>query len=97
MCINANGVTSTDSIVPSLNPYFQFKNDRCTGIWSDTIVEAIAKARPAASFAAKSDTFEEADLFKDGQLTRPAPLPRPRPDSIKVSSYHSLCTTITIT
>lgn len=87
----------TDSIVPSLNPYFQFKNNKCTGIWSDEIVEALSKARPSASFAEKSEVLAEEMMFKDGQLLRTTPLPRPRPDSIKVASYMTLFPGITIT
>jgi hypothetical protein len=83
--------------VPSLNPYFQLQNNRCTGIWSDQIVECLSKSRPGASFVEKSDGLGDATFFKDGQLLRPPPLSKPRPASIKVSSYLTLCSGITIT
>lgn len=85
-----------DSVMPSMNPFFQLKNNKCTGIWSVEIIEALAKARPSASFPDMRDGFEEEILSNGGQLLQ-SPLTRPRSDCIKVSSYLALSGGITIT
>jgi len=86
-----------DSVVPSLNPYFQLQDNKCTGIWSDQIVEDLARTRPGASFAEKSESLGDVPLFKDGQLLGPPTLSKTRPSSIKISTYASLSGGITIT
>lgn len=72
--------------MPALNPYFQLLNKQCTGIWSDAIVEALARTRPSISFIEKPDDLCEFD-FKDGQLRPPPTFSKTKPLSIKVSSY----------
>lgn len=39
-----------DSMCALLNPYFQLSNNQCTGLWSEEIVETLARVRPSASF-----------------------------------------------
>ncbi|TVY34765.1 hypothetical protein LSUB1_G004849 [Lachnellula subtilissima] len=84
-----------DSQVPALNPYFQLKNNQCTGIWSDTIIDTLAQTRPRASFLEKAEYLGDIG-FKDGQLLAPPTFSKTRPLSIKVSSYASLNSGITI-
>jgi hypothetical protein len=73
-----------DSVVPSWNPYFQLENNICTGIWSDLLVDTLAKSRPSATYVEKSELSFES---KDGQPLNPSNLPKSRPKSIKVSDY----------
>jgi hypothetical protein len=55
-----------ESPLPALNPYFHLNHNECTGIWSDTIVNALARTRPHVSFVEKSETLGDI-VFKDGQ------------------------------
>jgi hypothetical protein len=84
-----------ESPVPALNPYFHLNNNQCTGIWSDTIVETLARTRPTASFVEKSETLGDIG-FKDGQLLGSPTFSKTKPQSVKVSSYLSLSNGITI-
>ncbi|KUJ18758.1 uncharacterized protein LY89DRAFT_582210 [Mollisia scopiformis] len=85
-----------DSQVPSLNPYFQLLKNQCTGLWSETIIDTLARTRPAASFIEKPENLDDVG-FKDGQLLTAPSFSKTRPLSIKVSSYISLSGGITIT
>jgi len=78
-----------------LNPYFHLNHDQCTGIWSDAIVDVLAKTRPKASFVEKSETLGDIG-FKDGQLLGSPVFSKTKPLSVKVSSYLSLSGGITI-
>ncbi|KAI0998283.1 hypothetical protein K3495_g9909 [Podosphaera aphanis] len=82
-----------ESQLPGLNPYFQLSNDQCTGIWSDSIVEALSKYRPTASFLEKP---EIPDCVKENQALVPIPLSRARPLCITLSHYANLVSGITI-
>ncbi|KAG4436875.1 hypothetical protein IFR05_007638 [Cadophora sp. M221] len=75
-----------DSQVPALNPYFQLLNRQCTGLWSDSIVDTLARTRPGASFIEKPGDLCEFD-FKDGQLRPPPTFSKTKPLSVKVASY----------
>ena len=86
-----------DSQVPSYNPYFELKDNKCTGIWSEKIVDKLSKARPSVSYMETSDSPAEVTLFKDGTLLSSPAVGKIRPLSIKVSSYLALSTGITIT
>ena len=86
---------TSESPVPALNPYFYLNNNQCTGIWSDTIVETLARTRPTASFVEKSETLGDVG-FKDGQLLGSPTFSKTRPQSVKVSSYLTLSGGITI-
>ncbi|KAL3421384.1 hypothetical protein PVAG01_07829 [Phlyctema vagabunda] len=79
-----------ESQVPPLNPYFQLESNICTGIWSDYIVDTLARVRPKVAFVERSDSLGDVGYDKDGRLlTGPAFL-KYRPLSIKVSSYLAL-------
>lgn len=86
-----------ESQVPPLNPYFELENNRCTGIWSPSIVDALASSRPTASFVENAEILGELEVNKDGQFTTPATFSKFRPLSIKVSNYLALSGGITIT
>jgi hypothetical protein len=88
-------LTDTESPLPALNPYFHLNNNECTGIWSDTIVDALARTRPKAYFLDKSETLGDIG-FKDGQVLGSPVFSKTRPQSVKVSSYLSLSGGITI-
>ncbi|KAL2369910.1 hypothetical protein, variant 2 [Blastomyces gilchristii SLH14081] len=68
-----------------LNPYFQLVDNKCIGLWSETILDALHGARQHAEF----------ELLDDGILpqyginvqTASRVFPRTRPLSIKASSY----------
>lgn len=76
-----------DSPLPLMNPYFQMKDGKCSGIWSDKLVDLLARHRPDARYIALQDAIvgagnpgnEHKDLF-----------PRQRPVSIKTSLYQTL-------
>ncbi|ATZ46219.1 hypothetical protein BCIN_01g08550 [Botrytis cinerea B05.10] len=86
-----------ESQIPPLNPYFELKNNQCTGIWSPAIVDALASSRPSASFVEKAETLGELAINKDGQYITPTTFSKFRPLSIKVSNYLALSGGITIT
>ncbi len=92
---NRDILTKVDSQVPALNPYFQLANKRCTGLWSEPIVDALSRTRPAATFIEKPESFDDVG-FKDGQLLTSASFSKTKPLSIKVSSYITLSGGITI-
>lgn len=96
LCYFGNIDLATESQVPPLNPYFELKNNRCTGIWSPIIVDALEKSRPTASFIEKAETLGELEVNKDGQFITPATFSKFRPLSIKVSNYLALSGGITI-
>lgn len=81
--------------MPGLNPYFELDKNRCTGIWSDPIIDVLKKSRPATSYVEKSETLGDIG-FKDGQLVGTPTFSKTRPQSVKVSSYLSLAGGITI-
>jgi len=80
-----------DSTFPSWNPYFQLEKNRCTGLWSDQIIDTLARTRPSAVYLGKSD------LAKGAPLVNISPSAKSRPLSIKVSEYLGLPSGITIT
>jgi hypothetical protein len=88
----------SDSQVPSLNPYFELKDNRCTGLWSEKIVAKLAKSRPSVVIET-SEAPADMTLFKDGLPLPSLTVGHSRPLSIKVSSYLALGaqTGITIT
>ncbi|KAK9857524.1 hypothetical protein MYU51_021049 [Penicillium brevicompactum] len=43
---------------PFQNPYFELKNDKCTGLWSPAILDALRESRPSASFVQRSNGIE---------------------------------------
>jgi hypothetical protein len=90
-------INAIDSVVPSWNPYFQLEDNRCTGIWSDQILDTLSKTRPGASYLQILDPPVDEDVSKEGHADGPPTFSKSRLQSIKVSSYLSLSGGITIT
>lgn len=85
-----------ESPMPLLNPFFQIKDNRCTGLWSEKILIALAASRPAASFIELSDDFGGITYDKEGKVIPGDKTSRTRPLSMKVSSYEAFSTVIAI-
>lgn len=77
----------TDSPVPPLNPYFMLRDGWCSGVWSDTIVTELNKARPSARFEELAESFGEVGFNKDGRMVISPEFPRSRALSLKLSNY----------
>ncbi|OAA62238.1 hypothetical protein ISF_05247 [Cordyceps fumosorosea ARSEF 2679] len=76
-----------DSAVPGLNPYFLFQHGECSGVWSDKIINEMAKARPGSKFPELSESFGNISYTKEGRLIVPPELSRTRMTSIKIANY----------
>ncbi|PGG97360.1 hypothetical protein AJ79_09231 [Helicocarpus griseus UAMH5409] len=74
-----------DSACGLLNPYFQMVGNKCIGLWSEPIIDALHGARPNADF----ETLDDGILPQYGinAQTGTRLYPRTRPLSIKASSY----------
>ncbi|POS85169.1 hypothetical protein EPUL_002137 [Erysiphe pulchra] len=83
-----------ESQIPGLNPYFQYNKEKCTGIWSDSIVESLYRSRPAAFFVEKPEILDD---MKIGQIFANASFYKSRPLCINVSHYACLVSGINIT
>ncbi|CAG8062765.1 unnamed protein product [Penicillium salamii] len=77
-----------DSQLPLQNPYFELKDDRCTGLWSVPILQLLEICRPRASFVELSDGIEPV-YDEDGVLVDVWPV-RFRPLSIRARQYSIL-------
>lgn len=86
-----------ESPMPLLNPFFQLKGSEVTGLWSDKILAALAKSRPAAEYPDLSDDFGGFKFDKDFKPIPGRAFPRGRPLSLKVSSYALLQNEVVIT
>lgn len=73
-----------DGPSPLQNPYFELKDDKCTGLWSDEIRNALRESRPEASFVELRNGIEP--VIVDGQLVG-ATSPTARPLSIRAGQY----------
>ncbi|CAN8100840.1 unnamed protein product [Discula destructiva] len=76
-----------DSPVPPLNPYFILRDGWCSGVWSDSIVRALAQARPDARFEDLAESFGEVGINKDGRMVISPEFPKSRVLSLKLSNY----------
>ncbi|KAK2623846.1 hypothetical protein QTJ16_007027 [Diplocarpon rosae] len=85
-----------DSQVPALNPYFQLAANQCSGLWSEPIIEALARTRPSAAFIEKPGDLDDIN-FKDGQFLTPPTFSKTKPLSIKISTYTAFTGTSGIT
>lgn len=85
-----------ESPMPLLNPFFQLKDNKCTGLWSDRILLALSVARPEASYIELSDDFGGITYDKEGKLVSGEKSSKTRPLSMKVSSYEPFSTVIAI-
>ncbi|KAL5333894.1 hypothetical protein BJX70DRAFT_39028 [Aspergillus crustosus] len=74
-----------DSACPPLNPYFQFVDNRCTGLWNEPILEALHQSRPDAEFVKLTDGIC-AQYGHNNQIIG-AIYPSTRPPSIHASTY----------
>ena len=81
-----------DSPCPLLNPYFHLQDNVCRGIWTEKILGALSRARPAATFAVLDEELGcENRIRKEGRvLEEMGGWPRQRPMSIKVDSYAAI-------
>ncbi len=68
-----------------MNPYFQIKGDKVSGIWNEEILDLLREARPAAGYEelVMAESFG-ADGLVDGRALRS------RPKTIRVESYAAL-------
>jgi hypothetical protein len=85
-----------ESPMPLLNPFFQMKDNSCTGLWSEKILIALAASRPAACYVELSDDFGGITYDKEGKIIPGDKTSRTRPLSMKVSSYEAFSTVIAI-
>ncbi|KAL1999290.1 hypothetical protein VTN02DRAFT_4731 [Thermoascus thermophilus] len=74
-----------DSACPLLNPYFQLVDNRCSGLWSETILETLQEVRPAAHYVELADGIYP--QYGPNHQIVGAIYPRTRPLSIKASTY----------
>lgn len=79
-----------DSPCALLNPYFQLKDNQCTGIWSEEILTLLDQNRPGAQYVRLSDDLGVGAVSKDGFRVLDVTWPKQRPLSIKTSSYASI-------
>jgi len=73
-----------DSPLPLMNPYFLMKDGKCSGIWSDKLVDLLSKHRPNVGYVSLQDGI---GMTREGVGERET---RQRPCSIKVSLYKTL-------
>jgi hypothetical protein len=85
-----------DSVIPPLNPYFLMRDGKCTGVWSDSIINELARVRPGVSFSELNDSFGDVVYNKEGRMVISPEHSRFRMTSLKLSNYRSLATRITI-
>ncbi|KAJ3476141.1 hypothetical protein NLG97_g9218 [Lecanicillium saksenae] len=76
-----------DSILPALNPYFLFQRGECSGVWSDRIINEMARARPGTKFPDLSETFGNISYTKEGRIVITPEYPRTRIASLKLANY----------
>ncbi|PGG96984.1 hypothetical protein AJ80_09757 [Polytolypa hystricis UAMH7299] len=74
-----------DSACGLLNPYFQLVGDKCSGLWSETILETLHTAHPTARFEELSDGI--LPQYGINSQTGTRLFPRTLPRSIKASMY----------
>lgn len=79
-----------DSPCALLNPYFQLKDNQCTGIWNEEILTLLSQTRPGAHYIHLNDDLGVGNVSKDGFRVLDVAWPKQRPLSIKTSSYASI-------
>jgi hypothetical protein len=60
------------------------------GVWSERIIEEMARVRPQVKFPELSDSFGDIFYNKDGRMVVAPENPQPRVTSLKLSNYRSL-------
>lgn len=84
-------VIDLDSVCALLNPYFQLQNNKCTGLWSEWILQTLNEVRPDTHFEELSDgIFPQYDA---NQQLIGAVYPRSRPGSIRAGAYRIIADT----
>ena len=98
LCRSWSGVlTSIESVLPALNPYFMLQDGRCWGVWSYEIVQHMARLRPRVQFAELIESFGEVVWNRErGMMIITPEHPKKRLESIKLSNYASLVTRMAI-
>ncbi|EGX89386.1 hypothetical protein CCM_07637 [Cordyceps militaris CM01] len=76
-----------DSILPALNPFFLFQRGECSGVWSEKIINEMARARPGTKFRDLSETFGNISYTKEGRIIISPEYPRTRITSLKLTNY----------
>lgn len=84
-------VIDLDSVCALLNPYFQLQNNKCTGLWSEKILETLHEVRPDAHFEELSDGIFP-QYGANQQIIGAIP-PRTRPSSIRAGAYKIIADT----
>jgi hypothetical protein len=67
-----------------LNPYFEMNGDTCTGLWSNSILDALKESRPNASFIQLTEGIQP--KIEDGEITGAIPATS-RPLGIQAQRY----------
>lgn len=80
-----------DSACGLLNPYFQLVDKKCTGLWSEQILDTLQEARPTAHFDELADGI--VPQYGTNSQIAGAIYPRSRPRSIKASTYKIIADT----
>lgn len=88
--------TTTESVLPPLNPFFILQNDRCEGVWSEKIIEEMARVRPQVSFGELSHSFGNITYNKEGRMVVAPESPNAKITSLKLENYRLLAHRITI-
>ncbi|KAI9739826.1 MAG: hypothetical protein M1834_006547 [Cirrosporium novae-zelandiae] len=78
-----------DAPCPLLNPYFQLKNNQCSGLWNADILALLPMVRPQAQYVELSDGLEFLQRDAEGRLSDTV-FPHTRPMGIKASSYAAI-------
>ena len=79
-----------DSQCPLLNPYFQLKDGKCSGIWNERILSLLPEVRPGVDYIELGDGIEVCRQSDPQGRIIEAVYPRQRPLAIKVSSYKAI-------
>lgn len=89
-------LTWIDSVLPPLNPFFLLRQGKCSGVWSEQIIDEMVRVRPDVVFPELSDSFGNVGFNKEGRMTITPEHPRRQITSLKLSNYRSLMPRITI-
>ncbi|KAF4124928.1 hypothetical protein GMORB2_3767, partial [Geosmithia morbida] len=85
-----------ESALPPLNPYFLFKNNTCSGVWSGDILSEMSAARPYAQWDDLTDSFGNIVYNKEGRMVMSPQVPGKKMTSLKLTNYRLLSHRMTI-
>lgn len=83
-------------MLPPLNPYFLFKNNACSGVWSGDILAEMSRVRPEAHWDEISDSFGNVILNKEGRMIVSPQALGKKLTSLKLANYRMLSHRMTI-